>query len=318
MPFSTNFSTIIPLISNARLSPYQNTFATTSDAELYGVYLWSQHAAGALYPLIQALEVTLRNAIDSAARNRFGDYWWDTIDCRVNKNQSEFYKKIEKAKRDLTKSWERKERVNLGLSSAQPLPQNTVRPTWSHDKIVAATDFSTWQFILNTDFAYDAAAHQKNPADFLWPVSLGKAFRKYNQLDAHADNARVKIVNIVDELRNYRNRLFHHEPIWIKDPSVVDPSSAINTIRAKINKLRTLLSVINPSKEKILERSGVLLNARRTCSIQELNIYVKETSGSFSKRQKKHLRKTLSSINLQSQTVTIEYAGNLFGLYKIR
>ncbi|MEQ6438282.1 hypothetical protein V8Z74_25240 [Comamonas sp. w2-DMI] len=41
-----------------------------------GVYLWNAHVCGALYPLMGAVAVTLRNAIDQALVADLGRFWW--------------------------------------------------------------------------------------------------------------------------------------------------------------------------------------------------------------------------------------------------
>lgn len=77
MPQNTPLNTVMPLISTPRLASYVTTFKPLSDHELYGIYIWSQLASGAIYPLMQNLEITLRNAIDAGARKRFGLMWWN-------------------------------------------------------------------------------------------------------------------------------------------------------------------------------------------------------------------------------------------------
>ena len=318
MPSTTNFLTALPLVSSPRLDPYKQIFAPLNDAELYGCYLWAQHAAGALYPIIQALEVTLRNTIDKAARLRFGDKWWDLINSRKPIANTKFYNNIQKAISSLNREWEKKEKIRLGLPSDGPLPVGHIRPTWSHDKIVAATDFSTWQFALSTDLTHDPSDPANPASKFLWPSSLGKAFKKFHLIDSNPEKARLKIIDLVDELRNYRNRIFHHEPIWIKDPSVVNATNAVNTVRTKIHKFEFLLGLINASKISVLRDFGVFTNARRSCSVEELQIYTGNASCFLSKRQKKTIRKTLSSVSLDNRTITISHAGKIFGLYRIR
>lgn len=77
MPQNTPMNTVLPLISTPRLGSYIATFKPVGDHELYGTYVWSQLAGGSVYPLLQNLEITLRNAIDAEARRRFGEKWWD-------------------------------------------------------------------------------------------------------------------------------------------------------------------------------------------------------------------------------------------------
>ena len=70
MPQNTPMNTVLPLISTPRLGSYIATFKPVGDNELYGTYVWSQLAGGSVYPLLQNLEITLRNAIDAEARER--------------------------------------------------------------------------------------------------------------------------------------------------------------------------------------------------------------------------------------------------------
>ncbi len=64
------------LISCERLESYKTVFCTTTDIELIGAYLWSVHVSAQLYPLLSAVEVGLRNAIDSTLTADLGKFWW--------------------------------------------------------------------------------------------------------------------------------------------------------------------------------------------------------------------------------------------------
>lgn len=314
MPFSTNYQPILPLLSNARMSSYRATFKPQTDAELFGIYLWSQHAAGSLYPLIQSLEVTIRNAIDLAARKRFGNYWWDSIPCNKKPSQTKFYKNIKKSKNALKAEWERRERARLQLARKDPIP--TQMPTWTHDQIVAATDFSTWQFVLNGDFS---GTVDQNGNSFLWPKELGKSFKNYNLLDPKPHLARKHLMDLIEEVRMYRNRMFHHEPIWTKSAGGSGTVSAIDSVRSKINKIALLLEVVDRRKLELLKDAGVLDNARRVCSVQELGIYSTQTAGrNFTKKQRRLLRKVTSKASKTPATVTWQHNGELFAVYKVR
>ena len=108
MPQATNYKPIISLISSIRLDGYRTTFRPNNECELYGIYIWSQHAAASIYPLLQNLEISLRNAVDREARVRFGDMWWETIHCTKDRDECHFYKKHRKAKECLTREWRKK------------------------------------------------------------------------------------------------------------------------------------------------------------------------------------------------------------------
>ena len=306
MPSTINYSPLLPLLSDARLNSFQNTFKPSTDAELYGIYCWSQYAAASLYPLLQSLEVTLRNTIDIAIRNQYGDFWWDTIHCnKTNISHTSFYSNIQSAIEKLTREWQKRERMRLGLNKYATITSTV--PVWSHDQIVAATDFSTWQFILNGDF------HKQNDRDFIWPSLLGKAFKNFSIIDNKPSEARKKLIDLIEELRGYRNRIFHHEPIWVKSSTVSDGKTAIDTIRSKINKIERIIESIDRRKLDLMKKSGVFMNARRINSIAELNVH-----RSFDSPKLKTLDELTSAAEATNSTQLVASRSQLFGLYKVR
>ena len=310
MPQNTPVNTVLPLISSPRLGSYIVTFKPADDHELYGTYIWSQLASGSVYPLLQNLEITLRNAIDTEARKRFGDKWWDNprFHCGKDITQTAFYGKILRAIDNLNDTWQKKQRKNKKPTA--PLPQ------WSHDQIIAATDFSAWHFILNNDFAAPDSSQNRH---YLWPVSTGRVFRTYNSVSSDEKKARSKIQSRVVEMRKYRNRLSHNEPIWVKAPNVRDAVTAIDTIRNKIRKIESLITIISPDKHLIMEKMGLFGQALRTCSVQEVSIHnFTHPSCSLTRRQKRNLRGVISAAEKQNQSQVFEYASRIFSLHRVR
>ncbi|WP_323142362.1 hypothetical protein [Massilia phyllosphaerae] len=313
MPKNHNYSSIIPLISSPRLGSYRLIFSPANDAEVYGIYVWAQHAAGSLYPLTQNAEITLRNAIDNVATQRFGQYWWKLSSFNGIGTQL-FQDGITSAARKLDKSWEDKERKRLGLRRIMPIP--TVRPVWKHEEIIAATDFSVWQFVLHDAFA---SKTQTTHQQYLWPLSMPDVFRQFSNVDKKPNEARRQLINIVKEIRDYRNRLFHHEPIWIKDPGVTNARTAIDTVRKKINRIELLISTIDPRKAVALDKVGVFSFARKVCSEHELNIYrYQSKEPSMTQKKKRVLRSLCSSASRYNSMVTWSYGSEFYGLYRIR
>ena len=78
MPHTVQYRPILidQLISTNRIASYSRVFSTQNDAELVGAYLWNSHVCSALYPLLSAAEVTLRNSIDAALTADLGKIWW--------------------------------------------------------------------------------------------------------------------------------------------------------------------------------------------------------------------------------------------------
>lgn len=266
MPQAANYSSIISLISSLRLGRYRTTFRPTDECELYGIYIWSQHAAASIYPLLQNLEISLRNAIDKEARARFGERWWERIQSTRDRGDCHFHRNIEKAKDCLTREWCKKEKRRRRGIRVEHLPI----PAWTHDQIIAATDFSTWHQLLNNEYSSPVPAENQR---YLWPKSLSKVFRNYAKINPNQQRVRKNLADLIFELREYRNRIFHHEPLWVKSSNVNDARTAIDTVREKINKIELVIEALDINLLNIMRRVGLFDNARRVCSLDELAIY---------------------------------------------
>lgn len=313
--FSNNCVTVTPFLSSARLAPYRLSFDVTNDHELLGAYTWSQQAAGAFYPLFHFLEICLRNSIDHEATKRFGQFWWDTIDYdRNNYGCQNFFDNIQKAKDKLEKNWKKKEVARLGLRSARNI--RTPCPNFSHDEIIGATEFSTWTFILSKGFL---TTSRSNRDDYLWPKSLGKIFKQYGLINSNQTDALHDLQNLLNEIRDYRNRVFHHEPIWMKGTTHgLNSVRSIQTIRQKINKIEDLIRIMGNDVHQCLQDTNIFKNIRRVCSVKELEIYQgKVIHKEFSQKQKRLLRKKLSYSKANNETVTMEYSDSIFGIVQM-
>lgn len=310
MPQTTKLDSMLSLVSHPRLQSYERTFGVNSSSELYCTYLWSQQAAGILYPLFQNIEVTLRNAIDSAAKKKYGEFWWEVIS--FNSGVNKFLDNINKARAKLDSEWRRNESIRYRCK-----PRSVMGPTpkWTHDQIVAATDFSTWQFILSNQFD---DTHRRRRGEFLWPNLLGKVFKQFNMISPNRKKARIELMNRIDEIRKYRNRVFHHEPIWVRAPNVIDARTAIDSIRNKINKIEALIEVLDRRKLSLLKEAGVFMQARRICSLEELNMHCGRVGAELStSKQRRVIRKVLSKANT-GQTSVIKHNGKTYGFYLVK
>ncbi len=263
-----DYAPILSLLSPARLATIERTFGIQSPVEIYGFTIWLQNAAASLYPLVQQLELILRNSIDKAAKERFGEYWWNTIRYDNTKdNHTKFIKGIRNAELTLRQRGKNKQAARLGFNTPSEVASSA--SVFGHDDIIAATTFSTWEAVLleawHTDLNQDKHL-------YLWPLSLTKAFRRLSVIDHRPTEARRKMLNLLKEIRDYRNRLFHYDCIWIKTKSV-DAQTAVESIREKINIIEKLIIAISPATYKALDAWGLFTAARRICSVEELKMY---------------------------------------------
>ncbi|EOF8241408.1 Abi family protein [Yersinia enterocolitica] len=256
MPNTINYPQVIPFISKGKMDAIKNTFGSgLTDRECYGIYIWSQKAASSIYPLLQQLEVTLRNSIDKEARKTISLNWWDVIYTDKSKGKwDDFIYNINKG-RDRYKKDYKKNHPSV-LTSAIVVP---------HDDAIAHTDFYTWQAVLSDTFHSESRAHANTA---LWPKLTYRVLKGLDRKKAEK-TARLDFINELNEIRNYRNRLSHNDCIWIKINSN-NLQSAVETVREKINKIEELIKIINPQIHSTLVKWGIFYHARRVCSQKEV------------------------------------------------
>lgn len=243
------------LISNERINSYQSVFQPTNDVELMGVYLWNAHVCGALYPLIGAAEITLRNAIDQALAADLGRFWWAGGKLRYRS----FAPGIDAPRRvqAVRDNFAKATRSYVAEQRRRHAVRGKITP--HHHGVLAKTEFSTWEFLLDVEFL---------GRGLIWPKYLSPVFRgrwptpRTSVVQSHAHD-------LVSTLRDFRNRLFHHEPAW-KRYGVLTEVDALQHLQEKIGKVEELLTLIHPENLKLLQKNGLLRNAHRACTSGEI------------------------------------------------
>lgn len=269
------------IISNARLQSYTAVFNPANDDELIGAYLWNLHVSSELYRLLGVAEVTLRNAIDGELQPNLGDYWWrkTTLHYLSYPSQPPFevqavYDNFDKAAKAVIK--EKRNRYNI-LGKITP----------RHQEILAKTEFSTWEFLLNSEF---------NGPRLIWPARMRGVFRSTwptassNRMLSHARD-------LTKTVREYRNRISHHEPAW-KKHGVNCEEDAVSHIQAKIKKIIELVEIISTEKSRYLIASGLVGETKRAASIETLRLFQGKAaveSLAYKGRLRRALKKALAS-----------------------
>lgn len=257
MPRTLQHRTVLidTLITNPRIGSYQRVFHPANDVELIGVYLWNSHVCGTLYPLIGAIEISLRNAIDQALSRDIGRFWWSGGKLRYRSfvpgvPASHPVQAVRDNFAKATRSYVAEQRHRHGVRGHVP-PQ--------HHGVLAKAEFSTWEFLLDKEFMGRGLIWPRHLSSVFsgdWPVSQASAMLSHT-------------CGLVSSLRNFRNRLFHHEPAW-KRYGVLTEADALQHLSEKISRIESLLSLIHPENLKLLQRNGLLRNAHRACTSGEI------------------------------------------------
>ncbi|GAA4865269.1 hypothetical protein [Saccharopolyspora cebuensis] len=138
------------------------------------LYRWNLDLCAAFYPPLHWCEIALRNAMHSQLRSYFGAHHWWDV-APLNENGRSM---IGKARDDLAKRGRRE--------------------THTPDDIVAAVPLGFWVSLTSRGDRYDQT---------FWKHSLYFAF-------PHLTATRRVLHRDLNGIREFRNRIMHHEPIF--------------------------------------------------------------------------------------------------------
>lgn len=279
------------LITNQRIGSYLKVFNTKNDVELVGVYMWNMSVCAALYPLVSSAEVTLRNAIDCALTADLGRFWWkkNRLHYKSFSRNSPppypvdyLYGNFESASKQVI----REARNRHGRTGS-------IVPT--HHEVISKTEFSTWEFILDAEFMGN---------NLIWPKNMGKVFTG-PWPSQQASTALTHMKDLVATVREFRNRVFHHEPAW-KRFGVLNETDAVAHLHEKIKKIEELITLVSPAKIEMLRKNGMIKRAYRACSSAEIkrhqHISVTHKIGSMAKliriAEKSYLDGTVEKVSV--------------------
>lgn len=165
---------IAQAISPERLTPYLRQ--TQGDLhKTLCLYLWNIALCESLYPLLNLTETTLRNRLDANLADLFGRREWFDLEWLDARDAS----KICEARRKITGN------------------RRLVTP----GRLVAELTFGFWTSLL--DVRYERTK-------VLWPHLAPQVFA-YAPRKLRTRKAQSRYASAI---RDLRNRVFHHEPIW--------------------------------------------------------------------------------------------------------
>jgi hypothetical protein len=161
-------------VSNERIDKYRQRGVAGGDENLLIHYAWNVALAESLYPILQCMEIALRNSVHKAATAAYGDsFWFDNPRLMDRKSLDG----VATAKRDL-------------LTRGKQI---------TAAGIIAEQNFGFWTACFN-----------RRQEQRLWPKIHRQAFPN---IPRHL-RQRSTIADRLNEVRKLRNRVFHHEPIW--------------------------------------------------------------------------------------------------------
>lgn len=149
-------------------------------------YLWNVELSQALYPILQAVEVSLRNSIHAAATARYNsEFWFDLPHVLLSAQR----RRIEEARVDLRKM-------------GKPLTPG---------RMIAGLTLGFWVHLF--DRPYERAPATARDRLSWHDTNLAMLHAVFPNAPRRARN-RAAIRRQCDAIRDLRNRVFHYEAIW--------------------------------------------------------------------------------------------------------
>ena len=178
-------STIIVSLSADRFGTYRA--ARSSDAAALALYEWNAALCASFYVPLQAVEVGFRNACHGQMQRAYGSDW--IIDDAFKGQDLRIHKEVESVSN------------RLAAAALQKSPtREKFKP--SAPQVVAGLSFGFWTSLLGKK--YDRT---------FWRNALNQSFPEYARITG-GNISRPTAAGKFDEIRAFRNRVFHHEPIF--------------------------------------------------------------------------------------------------------
>ncbi|NMD51502.1 Abi family protein [Shewanella sp. DNRA4] len=239
-------ASIIKTLSIPRLSTYKKpNLCDASDEQSLGLYVWNKQLSGLFYPVLQVLEVSLRNAINNAyieynensIKANFPEPDWITEITKIDpfwfrssytlQNNRPAFQQIKKAEADLNREGK------------------AITP----DNLIAKLTFGFWVHL--TDRNHRSSQAPANPPIIeLWPKLNSLVFPYAKDLNGTPLSINHISANLF-QINILRNRIAHHEPIW-NATDLFDSDDSINTVLAHYELCLKIIRWINPNNLKLL------------------------------------------------------------------
>lgn len=166
------------LLSAPRMSGYLHKYPRPDLA--MRLYSWNLELAGALIGPISVLEVVVRNSLHTQLADGYGEQWWEHQRLTI----------MDRERRAINSVLDSFSARNLSPSA---------------NDVVAATSFGLWVGLTDAGIARHPTLDYETK---FWQPRLRNAF-------PHRGSAGRKLVHSkLDRIRQMRNRVAHHEPIF--------------------------------------------------------------------------------------------------------
>lgn len=248
-------------ISPNRLATYRERLTLQSDGDCLGLYIWNKKLCGVFLPVLQLLEVSLRNAIhlgylEHQTRSLQADGKLD-VEIATMIDRAWFKTFFESRKGQYEESWRQ-------IESAEQKLATMGRPG-DIDQIIAKLSYGFWSHLCSED-------HDECNADSLqlWPKIQAEVFPGAVRNGAYISMAEIR--QLLVQINHMRNRIAHHEPIW-HSKQVYELPGFVNKLLQDFSKCLQVIVWINPSNLKTLTLMQSAQEFGALCMLETIEDY---------------------------------------------
>ena len=213
-----NVLATLAALSAPRMASYRAFFGPVSDNELYGLYCWNEAVSLAFLPLINSVEISLRNAFHRELSRRFGS--------QSGTPSSDWYNAIALTGKSLEKV---RGVTHIARGSGANRRHVPRQPAPSPDDVVARQTFGFWKHMMDV-------GSQNNGQPVPWASIIPDLVPHHPQRQPAYWSQRRQgtLFSRIDLVGDTRNRIAHLEPVWKMGPLMEEARAGQNYVPRQV------------------------------------------------------------------------------------
>jgi hypothetical protein len=233
-----NIESLVNGLSEEKLNTFKSQLGCETNEDKIATYMFMQDISSHFFTLIQMIEVHLRNSIHKAATDKFKDNEWFNSIPKSDKSKEQVSKAIEDS-------------INNGGYK------------YTSDDVISNLSFGFWVHMLHIDYG-NPRVKEKN----LWQSKFDEAFPNAQK----KGKKRSALFSELGVLNKFRNRLYHHEPVW-KQIKVNDINGAIDVLNKHYDRHVDFLYYMSTDAITLIKKLGLVDKFKESCSPKNLESY---------------------------------------------
>lgn len=232
------------VLSGERLDAFRATHEE-SNLDLVGRYGWDVALSASFYPALRACEVLLRNSVHAALAGRFPQPPGSKPCFPASVDTSQPHS-CSVSWLDRTSSLLLPENADAVRDAKQRVHRKCERRNreYTAGRLIAELNLNFWVALFSNPYGYQGASGLN-----LWPDLLRTVFP---HAPASVTTNRREMAGRLNDIKELRNRVFHHEPIWRRD------------LVKEYEEIISVIGYISPPAALAVKRLGVFDKVRKT------------------------------------------------------